>query len=79
MFNPFCWQVDIVFTKDDICTLANVVIINPMGVDLFPRSYATQRFVVSNVVQTKKRSYCEWNPIDQFFPLVVEVFGCLHK
>jgi hypothetical protein len=78
-FNPFRWQVNIAFTKDGIRTLADVVIIDPMRVDLFPQSCAIQRFVVSNVAQTKKRSYCEWHPNDQFFTLVIEVFGCLHK
>jgi hypothetical protein len=34
-FNSFRWQVDIVFTKDDICPLANVVIMNPTWVDLW--------------------------------------------
>jgi hypothetical protein len=28
-FNSFCWQVDMVLTEDGICTLANVVIIDP--------------------------------------------------
>jgi hypothetical protein len=24
-------------------------------------------------------SYHNWHPIDQLFPLTIEVFGCLHK
>jgi hypothetical protein len=36
-------------------------------------------FVTFDVVQTKEKSYCDWHPIDQFFPLASEVFGCLHK
>jgi hypothetical protein len=46
MFNSFCSQVDIVLTIDDIHTLINVVIVDPTHVDLLPRSYTTQRFVV---------------------------------
>jgi hypothetical protein len=63
MFNPFCWQVNIVFTKDGIHTLANVVIIDLMWVDLFPQFCATQRFVASNVVQTKKRTIVNDTPL----------------
>jgi len=68
-----------VFTKDGICTLANIVIADPMQADLLPQSYATQGFAASNVAQAKERSYCNRHPTDQFFPLAIEVFGCLHK
>jgi hypothetical protein len=40
-------------TKDDICTLINIVIANPKRTDLFPQSCTTQGFVVSDVVQAK--------------------------
>jgi hypothetical protein len=43
-FNSFYRQVDIVFTKYDILTLADVVIADPMRVDLLPRSCVTQGF-----------------------------------
>jgi len=46
-----------VFTKDGICTLANVIIANPMRTDLLPQSCATQGFVASNAAQVKERSY----------------------
>ncbi len=29
--------------------------------------------------RAKKRSYCNQHPINQFLPLIIEVFGCLHK
>jgi len=35
-FNSSCWRVNIVLTKDGICTLVNVVIANLTRVDLFP-------------------------------------------
>jgi hypothetical protein len=47
-------QVNIMFTKDDIHTLVDVVVVDPTRVDLLPRSCATQRFVVFNVAQTKE-------------------------
>jgi hypothetical protein len=53
-FNFFRWQVNIVLTKDGICTLVDVIIDNPTWVDLLPWSCATQRFVASIVTQTKK-------------------------
>jgi hypothetical protein len=35
MFNSSHQQIDIVLTKDDIHTLANIIIANPMNVNLF--------------------------------------------
>jgi hypothetical protein len=67
------------FTKDDICTLADVVILDPMQANLLPRSCATQGFVAFDVVQSKERSHYNRHPIEQFLPLTIEVFGCLHK
>ncbi len=34
--HSFCWWVDIVFTKDGIRTLADVVIVDPTWAYLFP-------------------------------------------
>jgi hypothetical protein len=53
MFNSSCQQVDIVFTKDDISTLVDVVIIDPTWTYLLPRSCTFQRFVASNAAQAK--------------------------
>ncbi len=36
MFNSFRQQVDIVFTKDDICTLVDIIIVDPTWMDLLP-------------------------------------------
>ncbi len=66
-------------TKDDIHSLVDVVIVDPIQADLLHRSYITQGLVASDVTQTKERSYCNQHPIDQFLPLTIEVFGCLHK
>jgi len=65
--------------KDDIHTLVDIVIANPTWMDLFPRFCATQGFITFNITQGKKRNYCNWHPIDQFLPLTIEIFGCLHK
>jgi hypothetical protein len=50
-----------------------------MRVDLLLRFYATQRFVASDVMQVKERSYCNRRRINQFLPLAIEIFGYLHK
>jgi hypothetical protein len=78
-FNSSYWQVDIVLTKYGILTLANVVIADPMRADLFPWFCVTQGFVTSDATQAKERSYCNPHSTDQFLPLTIEVFGCLHK
>jgi len=57
-------QVNIVLTKDGICTLANVIIANPMRTNWLPRSCATQGFVASNAAQVKEKSYRNWHPTD---------------
>jgi len=78
-FNSFHWQVDIMFAKDGIHTIVNIVIANPTYVDLFIRSCTTQKFVASNAILAQKKNYRNWHPINQFLPLAIEVFGCLHK
>jgi hypothetical protein len=47
--------------------------------DLLSQSCTTQGFAAYNAFQTKGRNYCDWHPTNQFLPLPVEVFGCLHK
>jgi hypothetical protein len=79
MFNSSRRQVNIVLNKDGIHTLIDVVIANLIRADLFPQSCVTQRFVVFYVVQTKKQNYHDQHPANQFFPLTMEIFGCLHK
>ncbi len=53
-FNSFHQQIDIVLTKDDICTIFDIIIINPTGTYLLPQSCATQGFVAFDVAQAKK-------------------------
>jgi hypothetical protein len=68
-----------VITKDGICTLNDVVIVDPMCANLFIWSCTTQRFVAFDLTQTKERNYYDQHPTDQFFFLAIEIFGCLHK
>jgi len=68
-----------VLTKDGIGILINIIIFNSMQENLLPRSYAIQGFVTSYVAQAKEKNYHNQHPTNQFFPLIIEVFGCLHK
>jgi hypothetical protein len=56
-FNSSRWWDDIVFTKDDIHTLVDVVIADPTRADLLPQSCTTQGFTTLDAAQTKERSY----------------------
>jgi hypothetical protein len=76
--SSFRW-INIVLTKDDIHTLTNVFITDPMWADLLPRLCAIQKFATFDAIQAKERNYCYQHPIDQFLPLAINVFGCLHK
>jgi hypothetical protein len=51
--------IDIVLTKDEICTLINFVMANPTRADLLPQCYTTPGFVAFNAIQTKEKSYCD--------------------
>jgi hypothetical protein len=46
-----------VFTKNDIHSLADIVIVDPMQAYLLHQSCVTQGFVASNVVPSKEKSY----------------------
>ncbi len=46
-FNFSHWRINIVLTKDGICTLANIIIANPTWMDLFPQFWATYEFATS--------------------------------
>jgi hypothetical protein len=59
MFNSSRQWVNIVLTKDGICTLANVVIDDSMRTDLFPWSCIIQIFFSSNAIQAKEMSNCD--------------------
>jgi hypothetical protein len=75
----FCQQIDIVFTKDGIYTLVNVVIIDPTWRDLLPWTCITQILVASDVAQAKERNYRDQHPTNQFLLLTIEVYGYLHR
>jgi hypothetical protein len=57
----------------------NIIIVDPMRMDLLPWSCATKGFDASDTIQAKETSYCDQHPTNQFLPLAIEVFGCPHK
>jgi hypothetical protein len=61
-FNSSHQQVNIMFTKNGICTLVDVIIIDLTCIDLLPQSCAIQGFVTSDVTQAKERSYHNRHP-----------------
>ncbi len=77
--NYFHQQVNIVLTKNEICTLVDVVIANPMNVNLIFWSCTIQRFVALNAVPAKEKNYCNWHPANQFLLLAIQIFEWLHK
>jgi hypothetical protein len=78
-FNFSHQRVDIVLTKDGICTLVKVVIANPTHADLLSQSCTIQGFTTFDATQAKERSYHNQHPTNQFLPLTIEIFGCLHN
>ncbi len=52
-------QINIVLTKDEIHTLADIVIVDRTRVNLLPQSCTTQGFVAFDAAQAKERNYCD--------------------
>jgi hypothetical protein len=48
-------------------------------VDLFLQSCTTQGFATFDAIQAKEKNYRDWHPTNQFLPLAIEIFSCLHK
>jgi hypothetical protein len=63
MFNSSYQRVNILLTKDGIIILTDVIIVDPMYVDLLSWSCTTQKFVAFDVAQVKKRSTATNGPL----------------
>jgi hypothetical protein len=70
--------MDIVLTIEDIHTLANIIIIDLTCADLVLRITFSKGMAKMIVVETKVVSYHDQHPKDNFIPLAIEIFGCLH-
>jgi hypothetical protein len=71
--------MDIVLIADGIHTLADIVIVDPTHADLVSQATFSQGMVVTIVAQANIMSYCNRHPKDDFIPLTIKIFGCLHQ
>jgi len=65
--------------SNGIRTLANVIITDPTWANLLHWSCVIQGFIASDITQAKEKKYHNWHLTNQFLPLTIEAFGCLHK
>jgi hypothetical protein len=69
----FCSFVNIVLLVDNICTLANVIIVDPTQADLVSWPTFSHGVVMSLVIiQVKERVYRDRYLMAMFFPLAIE-------
>jgi hypothetical protein len=68
--------MNIVLTVDDICILANIISINPTHATLVLQVVFFQGVAGA---QAKVVSYRDQHFKDDFIPLIVKIFGCLHQ
>jgi hypothetical protein len=59
-----------------VCTLVDVVIVDPIQVDLVSRVAISKQVVVMIVTQAQDKLYIDQHARDIFLPFVAEVFGC---
>ncbi len=64
---------------DDIHILVDVVIVDPIRVDLISHVVLSDGVVMFLAVEMKERFYCDYYLADVFFPLAMEIFECLHQ
>ncbi len=70
--------MDIVITRNNFQTLTNIVIANPTHTNLVQHTSTTIVHATIVVTQDKTQSYTERMPRDDFIPLAIETYGCLH-
>jgi hypothetical protein len=70
--------VDVVITRDNFCTLANVVIADLTHIDLVQHALMMAAHVATIAIQYKAQSYTKRAPRDDFIPLAIETYSCFH-
>jgi len=73
-----CWQVDIVLLVDGTCTLADVIIVDPIQAYLVSWASLFHGVMVTLMAQVKGLYYDRY-PMHVFFLLAIESFECLHQ
>jgi hypothetical protein len=71
--------MDILITKNGFQTLMDVIITNPIYIDMVQQTLTTTIHVVMMVAQENTRSYVERALGNDFIPLSIETYGCLHS
>jgi hypothetical protein len=71
--------MNIVFIINGICILVNVIITNPTHANLVLQVVFSQGMDVAIATQAKVVSYHDQHLEDDFIPLIVKIFGCLHQ
>jgi len=71
-------QVDIVITRNNFRTLADVVIVDSTHPNLVQCASTTTMHVATIVAQNRAWSYIEQVLEDDFIPIAIETYGCLH-
>jgi len=56
----------------------NVVIINPTHTNLVQRASTMTMHATIVITQDKVQSYTKWMPGNDFIPIAIETYGCLH-
>jgi hypothetical protein len=67
-----------VLSIDGVFMLVDVVIIDPIRVDLVLRVVFFHGVVAIVVALAKDDFYWNYFLVDMFFPLAIKVFGCFH-
>jgi hypothetical protein len=70
--------VDIVITRNDFWTLANVVIATLICKDLVQHALLIIAHAITIVVQNKIRFYIYQTARNNFIPLAIETYDCFH-
>ncbi len=64
---------------DGTHTMINVIIVNSTYVNFFSQVTFFRKMVTMIATQAKIVSYCDQHLEDDFIPLAIKMFGCLHQ
>ncbi len=79
LFPCHTWKwVDIVITKDDFKTMVDIVIVASICINLVECALMTIMYATIFVVQNKKWYYIKQVLKDDFIPLAIKTYDCLH-
>jgi hypothetical protein len=79
-FSPTTFNDKLIFfTKNNLQTLIDIVIIDSTYLNMVQCAVSTTTHAMIVATQKKTRSYVEHTSKDTFIPLVVKTYGCLHS